>query len=296
MKRAAAHEMQKNLRNGEITMKKLIASILAIASVAAAAVLPVSAITMSDKPITGGNTVFTQKEMMYTGEPAAKSAWSNAFCNEDWTGSRWTAANKDGIDCIKVTPVAGKKAFYMDFNYYQWNNDKYYPSLDCSEYKFIKVKYMFNDAGAKMAASGKTTFWASEDSPELSKTTETATGEFANFPNKANVWQELTLDLSGLKFAKTGQAWTDTTIRQFRYYPFGSAAAAVDGAECYIEYIAFFKTKAEADAYKGPAAEAAAKKAEAEASAQTADPITLTVLAAAASLTGAVVFSKKRAK
>ncbi|MBQ8509572.1 MAG: hypothetical protein IJ493_06650 [Clostridia bacterium] len=279
-------------------MKKLIATILSVASIATAAILPASAITMSDKPITGGNTIFTQEELMYTGEPAAASKWSNAFCNEDWTGCTWTAATEDGIDCIKVVPAAGKSKFYMDFNYYQWNNDKYYPSLDCSEYKFIKVKYKLNDAGASMATADKTHFWASQDSPELSKTLATAEADFTGFSNKANVWQTVTLDLSGLNFAST--KWSDATVRQFRYYPFGNASAAVDGAVCYIEYIAFFKTKAEADAYQGPAAEAAAAAAAAaaanEKAAQTADPIALTVLAGAAALGMAVVIGKKRAR
>ncbi len=277
-------------------MKKLLASVLAAACLLSAAVLPVSAITKADQPITGGNTKFGQAEMMYTGEPTATSAWSNAFCNEDWTGCRWTAATEDGIACIKVVPVTGKTNHYMDFNWYQWNNDKYYPSLDCSQYKFIKAKYKFNDAAAKVV--GKSQFWASQDSPKLSATLGTGTVSF-DLPHTANKWETVTVDLSGLELKKdsTTAKWTETTIRQFRYYPFGTAAIP-DDAVCFIEYIAFFKTKAEADAYQGPAAEAAAaaeaaKKAATPAAAKTADPIALVVLAASASMGLAFVASKK---
>ena len=143
---------------GNTKMKKIISALLTTAVVLAAAV-QVSAITKSDEPITGGNTVFTQKEFMYTGEPDAASPWSNAFCNEDWTGCRWTAETKDGVDCIKVVPVSGSSQNYMDFNYYQWNNDKYYPSLDCSEYRFLKVRYMLNDTAAKTAGKSTVASW-----------------------------------------------------------------------------------------------------------------------------------------
>ena len=265
-------------------MKKILATLLAAATLMTAAV-SVSAITKSDKPITGGNTLFTQKEIMYTGEPDAASKWSNAFCNEDWTGCRWTADKKDGIDVVKVVPVAGKNANYMDFNYYQWNNDKYYPSLDCGEYKFLKVKYMLNDAAAKTA--GDSQFWASQDSPELGKTTVTGTVSY-KMPAEANKWQEVIVDLSGMKLGET--KWTDTTIRQFRYYPFGKTAPAAD-AECYIEYIAFFKTEAEAKAFTNKKAET--KPTKPTTAAQTADPIALVVLAAAASTGLAFVASKK---
>lgn len=269
-------------------MKKIIATLLTAATLLTTAV-SVSAIEKSDKPITGGNTLFTQKEIMYTGESDAASPWSNAFCNEDWTGCRWTEATVDGIDCVKVVPASGATSSYMDFNYYQWNNDKYYPSLDCSEYKFIKVKYMLNDAAAKTA--GASQFWASTDSPELSKTLSTGTIDYTMPAATAGKWQEVIVDLSGIKFNGNGDsnvAWADRTIRQFRYYPFGKAAAAAD-AECYIEYIAFFKTEAEAKAFTN------AKKVETkvDSAAQTADPIALVVLAASASMGLAFVAKKK---
>lgn len=77
--------------------------------------------------------------------------------------------------------------------------------------------------------------------------------------------------------------WTDSTIRQFRYYPFGSTPAE-DGAECCIEYMAFFKTESEAESYKGPNAVADTTEADPTASAETADMSAVVVLAASASL------------
>lgn len=268
-------------------MKKIIATLLATASLMTAAV-SVSAIEKSDSPITGGNTLFTQAEIMYTGEPDAASAWSNAFCNEDWTGCRWTAATLDGIDCVKVVPASGATKNYMDFNYYQWNNDKYYPSLDCSKYKFVKVKYMLNESAAKTA--GASQFWASSDSTELSKTRSTGTVDYTMPAAKAGEWQEVIVDLSGMKFnggGDTNVSWSDLTIRQFRYYPFGTTAAASD-AECYIEYIAFFKTEAEAKAFTNKKVET-----KVDSAAQTSDPIALVVLAAAASMGIAFTAKKK---
>lgn len=268
-------------------MKKIISALLTTAVVLAAAV-QVSAITKSDEPITGGNTVFTQKEFMYTGEPDAASPWSNAFCNEDWTGCRWTAETKDGVDCIKVVPVSGSSQNYMDFNYYQWNNDKYYPSLDCSEYRYFKVRYMLNDKAAETA--GKSTFWASLDSPVLSQTLAAGSLDYDMPEAKPGEWQEVIVDLSSLQMGD--YVWTDSTIRQFRYYPFG-ATPAEDGAECYIEYMAFFKTESEAESYKGPNAVADTTEADPTASAETADMSAVVVLAASASLGLALALIKK---
>ena len=272
---------------GNTKMKKIISALLTTAVVLAAAV-QVSAITKSDEPITGGNTVFTQKEFMYTGEPDAASPWSNAFCNEDWTGCRWTAETKDGVDCIKVVPVSGSSQNYMDFNYYQWNNDKYYPSLDCSEYRYFKVRYMLNDKAAETA--GKSTFWASLDSPVLSQTLAAGSLDYDMPEAKPGEWQEVIVDLSSLQMGD--YVWTDSTIRQFRYYPFGSTPAE-DGAECCSEYMAFFKTESEAESYKGPNAVADTTEADPTASAETADMSAVVVLAASASLGLALALRKK---
>ena len=273
---------------GNKKMKKIITALLTTAVLLTAAV-QVSAITESDEPITGGNTIFTQKEFVYTGEPTAKSNWCNAFCNEEWTGCSWTDDTKDGVDCIKVVPVSGSAESFMDFNYYQWDNDKYYPSLDCSEYRFLKVRYMLNDTAAKTA--GKSKFWASLDSPVLSQTLAAGSLDYDMPEAKPGEWQEVIVDLSSLQMGS--YVWTDSTIRQFRYYPFGSTPAE-DGAECYIEYMAFFKTGSEAESYKGPSAAVAEENTDgAEVSAATADMTAVVILAASASLGLALALRKK---
>lgn len=176
----------------------------------------------------------------------------------------------------------------MDFNYYQWNNDKYYPSLDCSEYRYFKVRYMLNDKAAETA--GKSTFWASLDSPVLSQTLAAGSLDYDMPAAKPGEWQEVIVDLSSLQMGD--YVWTDSTIRQFRYYPFGSTPAE-DGAECCIEYMAFFKTESEAESYKGPNAVADTTEADPTASAETADMSAVVVLAASASLGLALALRKK---
>lgn len=282
-------------------MKKIIAAILVVASVLMATSVSVSAITKSDKPLAGGPTVWNQAEIMYTGEPTASSKWSNAFCNEDWTGSRWTAETVDGLKVVRIVPVAGKTANYMDFNYYQWNNDKYYPSLKCGDYSYL-VAYIKPNASAAKATKGR--FWASSDSTVLSKTKGTATIDF-DMKLEADKWQKVVIDCSGAKFSD-GVAWKDETIRQFRFYPFGASAAAAD-AVVYLQYLAFFKTESEAKLYdpnkvvaatttaKAATTTAAAAKTAAKAP-QTADPITFVILASVASLGVVLTSSKKRSK
>lgn len=44
---------------GISTIKKILSTLVGIAIIDSAAILPVSAITKSDSPITGGNTLFT---------------------------------------------------------------------------------------------------------------------------------------------------------------------------------------------------------------------------------------------
>lgn len=285
-------------------MKKLITAILA-AACTLTSIVSVSAITSSDKPITGGNTVFTQKEFMYTGEPTAKSEWSNAFCNLDWTGCRWTAETVDGKEVIKVVSVAGKTANYMDFNYYQYNNDKYYPSLDCSKYKYMKISFKLNDVAA---GNFESQFWASSDSTELGKTRSTGTVSY-KVSAEANKWTTVVVNLSDMKFngnGDTNKPWSELTIRQFRLYPFGKAAAKT-GSECFIEYLAFFETEAEANAYTGPKAATTTTATTTTTTTtkpttsvttapKTADVVSITVASAVLSLGLAAVVIKKRAK
>ena len=107
---------------------------------------------------------------------------------------------------------------------------------------------------------------------------------------KPGEWQEVIVDLSSLQMGD--YVWTDSTIRLFRYYPFGSTPAE-DGAECCIEYMAFFKTESEAESYKGPNAVADTTEADPTASAETADMSAVVVLAASASLGLALALRKK---
>lgn len=272
-------------------MKKIIATLLCAVVLLSASLVSVSAITKSDTPIVGGNTIFTVKEFIYEGEPTATSPWSNAFCNEDWTGCRWSPVVEDGIDCIAVETVKGNGEHYMDFNWYQWNNDKYYPALDCSEYKFFKVKYKLNDVAAEVLAE------IYEGAAEFVTKTQDVLGSGGawgilpyTMTVASNEWVELIIPLSNTKF--NGTPWEEETIRQFMYYPFGSIMEPIKGGICYIEYMAFFKTEAEAKAFTNAAPE------EPEDNPTTADHVLVSVIAAFVSfgVATSVVIAKKRAK
>lgn len=272
-------------------MKKIIALFLCTVVLFSASLVSVSAITKSDTPIVGGNTIFTVEEFMYEGEPTATSPWSNAFCNEAWTGCVWERTVEDGIDCIAVYPVQGNGEHYMDFNWYQWNNDKYYPALDCAEYKFFKVKYKLNEA----AATEMTEIY--ECVAEFVCKTQDALGSggaWGILPYTttavANEWVEVIIPLSGMKF--NGYAWETETIRQFMYYPFGGISAPIEDGVCYIEYMGFFKTEEEAKAFTNAAPE------EPEDNPTTADHVLVSVIAAFVSfgVATSVVITKKRAK
>jgi len=219
-----------------------------------------SDIVSSDHPITGGRTRFTQKEFMYNGEPTALRPWCNAFCRAGWTGCSWFATTLDNIDCICIMPIRSVDygEHILDFNYYQWNNDVYYPSLDCSEYHFLRVKYRLNEAAARTAGASK--FSVSPDMHRLKTTLDRELREkdgwplgrhdFSSFleyqmPADPDVWHTLILDLRPMRIE--GEPWETKTIRQFRYYPFGLAEPSAD-AMCYIESIAFCRTREEAEA------------------------------------------------
>lgn len=214
----------------------------------------------SDHPIPGGRTYFGQKEFMYTGEPSALRPWCNAFCRASWTGCIWHATHMNGRDCICIMPVSPAELIghFMDFNYYQYNNDVYYPSLDCSEYRYLRVRYLFNSAASQTSCNGR--FSISPDMPVLGTTFDKMIikspqdkknrNGFASYidyemPTEPNVWHTLLVDLSSIMVGD--KPWKDITVRQFRYMPFG-----IDdpdpGALCYIESIAFFRTREEAEA------------------------------------------------
>ncbi len=247
------HEKFGQLHLNEENIKKAFVQLLLLVS-AGSTIVSVAGIMKSDKPITGGNTVFGQSEFMYPGEPTAAAVWSNAFANADWTGCRWTAETVNGVKAVRVVHVRDVINAYMDFNYYQWDNDNFYPSLDSSRYRFFKVVYMFNEAAARTA--GKSVFWAAEDAPELGKKTIGGELYFQQSSPKANEWITDIVDLSDLQLVVDGKLtlWKDVTIRQFRYYPFGyvSGRKISGDAVVWVEYMAFFETREEAEAYKGP--------------------------------------------
>ena len=276
-------------------MKKIIATLLCAVVLLSASLVSVSAITKSDTPIVGGNTIFTVKEFMYKGEPTATSAWSNAFCNEDWTGCRWTATVEDGIECIAVTAVQGNGEHYMDFNWYQWDNDKYYPALDCSEYKFFKVKYKLNEAAAVIISEiyeGRSEF-VSKTQDELGKGGKWGILGYT-MTVVADEWVEVIVPIHNTKF--NGFPWEEETIRQFMYYPFGSIAQPIPYGVCYIEYMGFFKTEEEAIAFTN-AAPGVPSDPGTDAP-ETADRTLVSVLAAFVSfgVATSVVIARKRAK
>ncbi|MBO5219044.1 MAG: hypothetical protein J6C52_06415, partial [Clostridia bacterium] len=68
-----------------------------------------------------------------------------------------------------------------------------------------------------------------------------------DIPNTPEVWHTLIIDLSEMRV--DGKAWEQTSIRQFRYYPFGIEEPLMD-ARCYIESISFHRTRAEAASAK----------------------------------------------
>jgi len=215
-------------------------------------VLPSYAIKTADHPIPGPDAIheWGHLEFMYEGEEDAVSLWNNAFCNEKWTGITWTAVIEDGIPCIAVRAVDEGGYGFMDFNYYKTDNDKYYPSLDCSYYKYLKVKYKLNSYAA--ANAGPSSFFVSSDADKLGSQGAVANIRF-DMTVKSEKWVEQIIDLSQIKFSD-GSRWEDKSIRQFRYYPFGTGAMPYE-ATCHIEYIAFFPTLEKAEAYMGPYAE-----------------------------------------
>lgn len=224
-------------------MKKVVSLLLLTAVLALSLTCTVSA---ASAPVAGGPTTFLVDDIMYAGDP--DTTWNHAFCNEDWTGCRWTRATEDNVDCAMVVPVDGAGSNYMDYNYYQWNYTEYNPSLDASQYKYVKVRYKFNDTVAD-GTSGM--MWFSKDVTPLgdSSILKTATVTF-DMSFATNTWQTVTAYLGDAVF-DDGSKWGDDSIRQFRWFPFGNQTAA-QGNVCYIEYIAFFKTQQEADAFIGP--------------------------------------------
>jgi len=298
-------------------MKKLIALVLGVVCILSIAVMPTSAIQMSDTPIPSpdAQTKWDADGLMYEGEPAAASPYSNAWTNEpedggSWYGLKtWYKTEVDGIPCIAVSPFAGKNEAYMDFNYYQWNNDYYYPSLICQDYPYFAAKVSFNQAAvdAMREKAWGTYFYAkTEDvlgSGGNGGTSDVLVQSIDRAYATAGEWYIEVFDLSVIDM--NGVKWMDdnASIRQCRYYPFGAGAAPVENGEiAYVAWLGFFKTAEEALAYdpyyvepetEAPAPETEAPSSTTTESAQTADVVSLTVAAAVVSLGLAVVVSKK---
>jgi hypothetical protein len=219
----------------------------------------------ADHPIpgAGAQVIWTGHDFMYEGEPDATSPWSNAWTNgEAWTGLTFTAAEVDGVECVAVVPAYMQKweetngystEPLWDFNWYQWDNNYYYPSLDCSQYSVVAIRYMYNESGAAHCSGTKGRFWASRDSKTLGKTA--GEGDYKKYTRaaetfQAGVWYTDYYDLSSLMISN--KPWAENTLRQFRMFPFGGKVL-LDGTEiCYVQYVGFFKTMAEAQAFVDP--------------------------------------------
>jgi hypothetical protein len=244
-------------------MKKLLVLVLALVTVLSLAVLPAGAIEKADHPIPGpdAQTIWTGHDFLYTGEPTAKSAYSNAWTNEAWQGLTFSAANVDGVDCVAIVPSynyeqwGGTNGYsteaLWDFNYYQYDNDFYYPSLVCANYPILAVKYMYNESGAAHADKEACVLCCPDSEPLgnggglFFKTWPRATEQFV-----AGEWYIDYYDMTQLNVA--GGPWVSATIRQFQLYPFGNYAL-LDGTEiCYIEWVGWFGSIEEAQAFVNP--------------------------------------------
>ena len=238
-------------------MKKGLFS-LCLAIVLSLVTLPVAAIQEADVPIPGPDaaTKWVGWDFMYTGEPQATSAFSNAWTNAEWTGLLFSEAEIDGVKCVAVVPTGDTAQPLWDFNYYQWDNNKYYPSLVCADYPVIAFKYMYNESGAE-ASNTVGYFWCSEDSEELSTTANTGNKTYLRTEDDfvPGQWYIDVIDLTDVDLGD--YTWSDATMRQFRLYPFGQRGD-FDGSEiCYVEWAGFFKSAEEAMAYDPQAASAA---------------------------------------
>jgi len=296
-------------------MKKLIALVLGVACILSIAVMPTAAIQVSDTPIPSPDaaTKWDVDGIMYEGEPDDNSWWSNAFINEPsetyYGLDKFTATEVDGIPCVQVQPLPGKTEPYFDFNYYQFYNDEYFPSLICQDYPYFAAKIMYNENAAALVNAGRDTSdfvamtedvlgGAGKQGRVTFERQEFVAGEWSIeiIPVKDIVWAELN-NLSWMD--------DDASIRQYRYYPFGFDYGwnGDNDATCYVSWMGFFKSEEEALAYdpyyvepetEAPAPETEAPSSTTTDSAQTADIVSLTVAAAVVSLGLAVAVSKKR--
>lgn len=114
--------------------------------------------------------------------------------------------------------------------------------IDTSKYQFVKIKYKASSAEANVSAF----FWVS-----TKDTSYGANNGFVRFTvDTSNTWVEQVLDFST---GEESAAWRAAgVIKQLRFDTY-NYATNVDGDKMAVKYIAFFETKAEAEAYGKPA-------------------------------------------
>ncbi|MBE6606255.1 MAG: CHAP domain-containing protein [Ruminococcaceae bacterium] len=208
--------------------------------------------TENNGPMPGGKAVFTVDDIMYPGDEG--TLFHNAFVQpnvltpagtyDHSRGVYFTETTHNGIDCVAVSidPESSILAPVMDFSYYQWDSDYYNPSLDATKYKWLKIKYAYNEAGSSM---DYVKFYVSKDVTPLGiSNLKTAIKTF-DIVNGNGEWQEVIVDLSDIIF-EDGTMWDENTIRQFRLQMFEYNED--EDAVCYIAGFGFFETEEAAKA------------------------------------------------
>jgi len=251
-------------------MKKIISSILIAASLLAMLAAGVSAASFkNDKAVVFNSDGLTEKA---NGQYNTTGAEKSVLELYTWGSGAMTYAD----NAIVLTTGAGGKNMFegviVDPN---WHFD-----LD---YKFLKIRYKSN----KAIADGTVGY---------NLPSNLSTGKFKLTLD--GQWHETIVDMTKIEWTKIN--WKEYVddyaksaslgkklMRSFRIdFP------VVDGAVYTVDYIGYFKTEADAKAFDGTEASLAKKPAPTTAPA-TADPMTLALVAAAASMAGVVV-SKKR--
>ena len=259
---------------------KILALALVIVMLVSSAAITTSAL---DAPAPGGKNLFTVADIMYQGDPGTKH--HNAFVHPTyilptgktahWTGIYMEETTYLGVNCVAVSIDPDATGWYlsplMDFNYYQWDSEYYNPSLDATKYKYLKIKYAYNEDASAVEYMK---FWASKDVTPLGVSNLKAGVKNFDIVNSQE-WQEIIVDLSDVIF-EDGTMWDENTIRQFRLqlFEFNESYDAV----CYVAGFGFFETEEEAKAWDytttnvaDKAAEEASKQAEEEAAAKAAE-------------------------
>ncbi len=146
-----------------------------------------------------------------------------------------------GENCVKVELLDGQTTGFFDFNYYQWNADAKKPALDCSRYRYLKLRYSYGDNAANVSTMK---FWASKET-KLGQTIGSAEKSFV-IANNVDGWAEAVVRIDELVFAD-GTSWLENKLRQFRIYMFEGNTDP--DAICYVAGFGFFETEEEAYGY-----------------------------------------------